>query len=142
MSRIGNLKVKEKIITTQYPDTDFYVDINFVSMDKLTSIRTAALVNKFNPRTRDREETVDNDKFIDGYARAIIKGWKGLDIQTLSKIMAVDAASENPKEEIPYSHEEAVELLQNSPNFLSFITDTLNDFEKFSQLRKETNVKN
>ena len=142
MSRIGKLKVTEKVISTQYPDTEFYVDINFVSMDKLSSIRNRALVMKFNTRTREREETVDNDKFLEEYAKVIVKGWKGLDIKTLSKILAVDAAEEDPAEIIPYSQDEAVDLLQNSPNFLSFITDTLNDFEKFGAIRKEDNVKN
>ena len=46
------------------------------------------------------------------------------------------------KQEIPYSAEDALDLLKNSTLFDQFITDTLNDFDNFEQDRKEADAKN
>jgi hypothetical protein len=44
--------------------------------------------------------------------------------------------------EIPYTPEDALDLVKNSTIFDQFITDTLNDFDNFEQTRKETQEKN
>jgi hypothetical protein len=99
-------------------------------------------VYKFNKRTRQREEEVDNDKFVEAYAERVIKGWKGLKIKHLPKLLPADISSLNPEDEIVYSQEEALELLKNSSIFDQFITDTVNDLEAFSVKKRETTVKN
>jgi hypothetical protein len=48
----------------------------------------------------------------------------------------------NTEEIIPYSEEEALDLMQNSTLFDQFITDTMSDFEQFSKTKVETDIKN
>jgi hypothetical protein len=143
MSLIKNLMVNEKVSTVEFPDIDgFTVDVCYVGRDRMMKIRNQALVYKFNKRTRQREEEVDNDKFLEAYAEAVIKGWSGLTVKKLGNLIPVDLSKMNPTEEVPYSAEDALVLLKNSTLFDQFITDTLNDFENFERESKEKTVKN
>jgi len=144
MSKIKSLLVSgDKTIDVDFPDIDgFVVTVSYVPREDLVKIRNQALVYKFNKRTRQREEEVDNDKFVEAYAERVIKGWKGLKIKHLPKLLPADISSLNPEDEIVYSQEEALELLRNSSIFDQFITDTVNDLEAFSVKKRETTVKN
>lgn len=143
MSMIKNLMVTEKTSRVEFPDMDgFTVDVCYVGRDRMMKIRNSALTYKFNKRTRQREEEIDNDKFLDAYTEAVIKGWTGLTVKKLGQLIPVDLSKMDPNEEVPYSHEDALVLIKNSTIFDQFITDTLNDFEKFETEVKEKNVKN
>lgn len=144
MSRIKSLLVTgDKSIEVDFPEIEgFKVTVSFVPREDLVKIRNQALVYKFNKRTRQREEEVDNEKFVELYSERVIKGWKGLKIKHLPKLLAADIAGLSPEEEIAYSPEEAVELLKNSTLFDQFITDTVNDLEVFSTKKREETLKN
>ena len=100
------------------------------------------LTYKFNKRTRQREEEIDNDKFLEEYTKRAIKGWKGLRVKDLPQLLPIDMSNADPNEEISYNETEALELIKNSTVFDQFITDTMNEFEQFSVTKKETDVKN
>lgn len=135
--------VSEKISTVEFPDIDgFTVDVCYIGRDRMMKIRNQALVYKFNKRTRQREEEVDNDKFLEAYAEAVIKGWSGLTVKKLGMLIPVDLSKMDASEPVPYSADDALVLLKNSTLFDQFITDTLNDFENFERESKESAVKN
>ena len=104
-------------------------------------IRNSSLTYKFNKRTRQREEEIDNDKFLEAYAEKAIIGWRGLKIKHLPILLPADISTLDANEEVEYSEEDAIELLKNSNIFDQFITDTMNDFEQFSKKKAETNAK-
>jgi len=143
MSMIKNLMIDEKIIEVEFPDSDgFFVKLSYVGRDKLMKIRNRALVFKFNKRTRQREEEVDNERFLEAYSEKAIAGWKGLKAKHLPVLLPVDISAMDANEEIEYSSEDAMELLKNSTIFDQFITDCMNDFEQFSKKKAEDNSKN
>lgn len=143
MSFLTKLIIQEKVATVDFPEMDgFTVDVCFVGKDKLAKIRQQSLVAKFNKRSRTREEEVDSDKFLELYCEVVIKGWKGLTIKGLATLLPVNAAGMDPKEEVPYSPEDALLLLKNSTIFDQFVTDTLNDFSVFEAEEKAASVKN
>ena len=143
MSKIKNLIAKETVTTMEFPEIDgFFVDLVYLNREDLMKIRNRSLTFKFNKRTRQREEEVDNDKFLDAYAEKAIKGWKGLKYKHLPMLMPADISAANPEEEIEYSTEESIELLKNSTLFDQFITDAMNDFESFSKTKPDTDSKN
>ena len=134
---------KETTTWVEFPDVDgFEVNLRFLTREELTKIRNASLTYKFNKRTRQREEEIDNDKFLDNYAQKAIVGWKGLKVKHLPVLLPVDISSMDANEEIEYSEDEAVELLKNSSVFDQFVTDAMNDFEQFSKQKAEDNAKN
>ena len=135
--------VTDKVTEVEFPDIEgFTVNICYLSRDRLMKIRNGALVYKYNKRTRQREEEVDNDKFLEAYAEAVIKGWRGLTIKALGQLLPIDTSKSDPKQEIPYTAEDALDLLRNSTIFDQFITDTLNDFDNFDKNAKEQQEKN
>ena len=105
-------------------------------------VRNRALTYKFNKRTRQREEEVDNDKFLEAYAEKAIKGWRGLKVKHLPILLPVDISTLDGEENVEYTEDDALDLLKNSTIFDQFITDCMNDFEQFSTMKKEEDVKN
>ena len=143
MSKIKNKIVKESSTWVEFPDIDgFQISLQYLTREDLLKIRNASLTYKFNKRTRQREEEVDNDKFLEHYAEKAIKDWKGLKMKHLPILLTVDISGDDPEETVDYSEEDAIELLKNSTIFDQFVTDTMNDFEQFSKKKKETDEKN
>lgn len=143
MSKIKNMIADQSSIWVEYPDIDgFEINLAYLTREDLMKIRNASLTFKFNKRTRQREEEVDNDRFLENYAEKAIISWKGLKVKHMPALMPVDISGMDANDEIEYSSEDAIELLKNSTVFDQFITDTMNDFEQFSKKKAETDAKN
>ena len=143
MSKIKNLIAEQSSVWGEYPDIDgFEVNLKYLTREDLMKVRNAALTYKFNKRTRQREEEIDNDRFLENYAEKAIMGWKGLKVKHMPALMPVDISGIDGEDVIEYSNEDAIELLKNSTVFDQFVTDTMNDFEQFSKKKAETDAKN
>lgn len=143
MSKIKNMISDQSSIWAEFPDIDgFEINLKYLTREDLMKVRNASLTYKFNKRTRQREEEVDNDRFLENYAERAILGWKGLKIKHMPALMPVDISGMDGEENIEYSSEDAIELLKNSTIFDQFVTDTMNDFEQFSKKKAETDAKN
>jgi len=143
MSKIKNLIAEQSSVWVEYPDVDgFEINLKYLTREDLMKIRNSSLTYKFNKRTRQREEEIDNDRFLENYAEKAILGWKGLRVKHMPALMPVDISGIDGEDDIEYSNEDATELLKNSTVFDQFITDTMNDFEQFSKKKAEADVKN
>ena len=143
MSKIANLHAQETTIEVEYPEIDgFIISLVYLNRDELTKIRNKSLSYKFNKRTRQREEEIDNDKFLEEYTKKAIKGWKGLFVKDLPQLLPIDMTTADPQEEILYNEEEALQLIKNSTVFDQFITDAMQDYEQFTIENKEQEIKN
>ena len=143
MSKIKNLVAKETTSWVEFPEIDgFEVELVYLNREDLMKVRNRALTYKFNKRTRQREEEIDNDKFLEGYAEKAIRNWKGLKAKHLPDLLPADISDMDPEETIEYDEEDAIELLKNSTVFDQFITDCMNDYESFSKKKTEEDVKN
>ena len=143
MSKLKKLVAKEPTSWVEFPEIDgFEIELVYLNRDDLMKIRNRSLTFKFNKRTRQREEEVDNDKFLEAYAEKAIKGGKGLKAKDLPVLFPADISDLDPEQEIEYDEEDALELLKQSTVFDQFITDCMNDFEAFSRKKEEDDVKN
>ena len=143
MSKIANLHAQETTIEVEYPEIDgFIISLVYLNRDDLMKIRNRSLSYKFNKRTRQREEEIDNDKFLEEYTKKAIKGWKGLFVKDLPQLLPIDMTNADPQEEITYNEEEALQLIKNSTVFDQFITDAMQDYEQFTIEDKEQEIKN
>jgi len=143
MSKIAALQAQETTIEIEYPEIDgFIISLVYLNRDDLTKIRNRSLTYKFNKRTHQREEEVDSDKFLEEYTKRAIKGWKGLFVKDLPQLLPIDLTNADPTEEIHYNETEALELIKNSTVFDQFITDSMQDYEKFTIEKKEQEIKN
>ena len=142
MSKIKKMMAEQSSVWVDYPDIDgFSINLKYLTREDLMKIRNASLTYKFNKRTRQREEEVDNDRFLENYAEKAIIGWKGLKVKHMPALMPVDITGMDAEENIDYSNEDAIELLKNSTVFDQFVTDAMNDFEQFSKKKAETDAK-
>lgn len=134
---------KETTTWVEFPGIEgFEVNLRFLTRDDLMKIRSSSLTFKFNKRTRQREEEVDSDKFLEKYAERAIAGWRGLKVKHLPELLPVDISGAELDEEVEYSAADALDLLKNSSIFDQFVTDMMNDFEQFSRKKVEDDVKN
>lgn len=143
MSKISSLMATETVVDVEFPDIEgFVISLVYLTREDLLKIRNASLSFKFNKRTRQREEEIDNDKFLAAYTERAIRDWRGLKVKHLPLLLPVDISSMDGEDNIDYSLEEAIDLVRNSTVFDQFITDTMNEFEQFSITKKETDLKN
>jgi len=143
MSILKQVSVKEKITTVEYPHIEgFEIKIAYLSRDELSKIRKNSLHFVYNSRSRQKEEVVDDDKFLEEYTRKTIKGWKGLKVKHLPELMVAEIGNVNPEQEVPYSEEDALFLIKNSIDFDQFITDILGDLSNFNKVEEEKEEKN
>ncbi len=143
MSKIKNLVAKETTSWVEFPDIEgFEVELVYLNREDLMKIRNRSLTFKFNKRTRQREEEIDNDKFLEAYSEKAIKGWKGLKAKHLPDLLPVDISNMDSEELIEYNEDEALELLKNSTVFDQFVTDCMNDYDQFSKKKAEEDEKN
>ena len=143
MSKIASLHAQETTVDVEFPEIDgFVISLAYLNRDDLMKIRNRSLSYKFNKRTRQREEEVDNDKFLEEYTKKAIKGWKGLYVKDLPQLLPIDMENADPNEAIEYNETEALELIKNSTVFDQFITDSMQDYEQFTIEKKEQEIKN
>ena len=103
MSKIKNLIAKETTSWVEFPDIDgFEIELVYLNREDLMKIRNRSLTFKFNKRTRQREEEVDNDKFLEAYAEKSIKNWRGLKAKHLPLLFPADISAMDPEENIEY----------------------------------------
>jgi hypothetical protein len=143
MSKLKNITNKSLSAWVDFPDIEgFKVHLHFLKREELLKIRNSSLIFTFNKRTRQKEEEVDNAKFIAKYAEKVILDWQGLYMKNLPDLMPIDLSDKNGDEEIPYDLEDAIELLNNSTIFDQFVSESLNDYELFSNKKEALEEKN
>jgi hypothetical protein len=99
-------------------------------------LRKACVTTKFDRKTRQPIEELNEELFTKNYVAAVVKGWTGLKYSYLQDLMLVDLASiKDLNEELEFSEENALVLMKNSTEFDGFISDVTSDltnFQKFS----------
>lgn len=133
---LKNLITKERIISTEYPDPElegFVIDIAYVPREELQKIRQKCLVTKFDKKTRQPTESVDDKLFLKLYTEKVLRGWKGLKLKYLKELLPVDLGSANPEMELEFTVENALELMQNSTVFDTWLTGVINDISFFNK---------
>ncbi len=130
---LSNLMVPSKTTWAEYPGlVGFEVLLAYLTRDELMKIRSKALNNKVNRKTRAVEEEVDSDLFQTLYIQAIIKDWRGLKYKYLPKLLPTDISSVDPEEELEFSIDDAELLMKNSTDFDSWVSSVLEDVENFN----------
>jgi hypothetical protein len=130
---LATLMTPSKTITMDYSGIDgFTVDITYLAREELLKLRNRCLKQKFNKKTRQFEDDLDEDRFLTEYVKGVIKGWSGLKYSRLGELLLVDVSHLEPNDELPYSQENAELLMKNSSDFDTWVTETVGDLENFT----------
>ena len=133
---LASLMTPSKTVEIDFPGyTGFSVDLCYLAREELLKLRKRCISTKWNKKTHQPEEDLDEDKFLAEYSKAIIKGWKGLKYRYLEELLLVDISSLDPEDELAYTLENAELLLKNEYNFDSWVSETLGDLDIFTQAK-------
>lgn len=134
---LQSLLTPEKVVEVDYPGYDgFKLKVAFLSREEIVKIRKKCTITKFDKRSRQPVDELDEDLFLKTYVSAVLKGWTGLKYKFLEELMLVDLSSIKDKEEsLEYTQDNALVLMKNSQDLDSFVTEitgSLANFMKYS----------
>ena len=133
---LASLMTPSKTVAIDYPGyTGFSVDLCYLAREELIKLRKKCINTKWNKKTHQPEEDLDEDKFLTEYSKAVIKGWKGLKYRYLEELLLVDVSNLDPDDELPFTLENAQLLMKNANDFDTWVTETLGDLENFTQAK-------
>ena len=129
---LKSLLVDSKTTWVEFPGLDgFEVELANLSRKELVNLRKRCTQNKFNRKTRGFEETLDDEKFVVEFTNSTVKGWKGLKLAYLEDLLLVDLKGQDPKSELPYSVDNAQQLVENSSEFDNWLNEVVFDLDNF-----------
>lgn len=130
---LASLMTSSKTVAVDFPGfSGMSVDLCYLAREELVKLRKRCLSTKFNKKTHQAEETLDDDKFLSEYCKAVIKGWSGLKYRYLEELLLVDIGDLDPDSELPYTQENAELLMKNATSFDTWVTETVSDLENFT----------
>ena len=98
---------------------------------EIMALRKRCITTKFDRKTRQPIEELDDEKFISEFTRATIKDWKGLKLKYLEQFILVDLTKQDPESVLEYSEDNAELLVSNSGDFDTWLTAVIFDLDNF-----------
>ena len=130
---LASLMTPSKTVTIDFPGySGLTVDLCYLGRDELVKLRKKCITTKFNKKTRQPEEELDEDRFLTEYVKAVIKAWSGFKYSYLEEFLLVDVSSQDPNDQLPFTQENAELLMRNSNTFDTWVTETVGDLENFT----------
>ena len=130
---LASLMTPSKTVSVDFPGySGFSVDLCYLAREELVKLRKRCVSTKWNKKTHQPEEDLDEDKFIVEYTKAVIKGWKGLKYRYLEELLLVDVGELDPDDELPWTSDNAELLMKNATSFDTWVTEAVGDLENFT----------
>ena len=129
---LKSLLVDSKTTWVEFPGLDgFEVELANLSRKELVALRKRCTTNKFNRKTRAFEEKLDDDKFLIEFTNSTVKDWKNLKLKYLEDLVLVDLGSNDGNTLLPYTEENAQQLVENSNEFDNWLNEVVFDLDHF-----------
>jgi hypothetical protein len=129
---LKKLMVDVKEVWVDFPGlSGFKVKVANLSRKELTNLRKRCTVQKFDRKTRQVVETLDEEKFVTEFSGAVIKGWEGLTLENLETLLLIDTEGKDLSEELPYTDENAEVLVSSSTEFDTWLNEVVFDLDNF-----------
>lgn len=130
---LASLMTPSKTVGVDFPGyTGMEVQLTYLGRDEMLKLRKKCVTTKFDKKTRQPQEELDEDKFVVEYCKAVIKGWSGLKYRYLEELLLVDVGDLDPEDNLPYTQENAELLMKNSNTFDTWVTEAVGDLENFT----------
>ena len=139
---LKKLMVDTKSAWVDFPGLDgFSVEVTNLSRKELTGLRKRCTGQKFDRKTRQVVETLDEDKFVKEFSTAVVKGWKGLTLEHLETLILIEVGDQDPSTEVDFTEENAEVLVTNSTEFDTWLNEVVFDLDNFRGGAKGTDTK-
>lgn len=124
--------VDTKAVWIDFPGLKgFEIEVANLSRKELTGLRKKCTSTKFDRKTRQAVENLDEDKFVTEFTNSVIKNWKGLTLEHLETLILVDIDGQDPKKELEYSKDNAETLVSSSSEFDTWLNEVVFDLDNF-----------
>ena len=135
---LKQLVVDTKSVWIDFSGLDgFSVEVANLSRKELTGLRKRCTTSKFNRKSRQIEETLDEEKFVTLFTKASVKNWKGLTLEHLETLILIDIGDKDKNTEVEYSEENAEVLVGSSTEFDTWLNEVVFDLDNFRNKPKE-----
>jgi len=129
---LKSLLVDSKTTWVEFPGLlGFEVELANLSRKELVNLRKKCTINKFNRKTRQFEDELNDEKFVVEFTKATVKNWKGLQLGYLQDLLLVDLKGQDSKAEMEFTEENAQQLVENSSEFDNWLNEVVFDLENF-----------
>ena len=138
---LKSLLVDSKTTWVEFPGLDgFEVELANLSRKELVALRKRCTTNKFNRKTRAFEESLEDEKFVKEFTLATVKGWKGLQLNYLEDLVLVNLQGQDGTKELPFTIDNALQLVENSSEFDNWLNEVVFDLENFRTTKQAENT--
>tara|TARA_E500000178_G_scaffold346152_1_gene397312 strand:- start:1878 stop:2360 length:483 start_codon:yes stop_codon:yes gene_type:complete len=139
--KLAELLVDTKLAWIEFPGCEgFEVEVANLSRKELVNLRKKCLKTRFDRKTRQAEEELDDEKFVNEFTKATIKNWKGFKLKYLEDLLLVDLDGQDPENELEYNFENAHSLVSNSTEFDNWVNEVVFDLANFRGGAEEPSV--
>ena len=129
---LKKLMVDTKNVWVDFPGLKgFEVEVANLSRKELTGLRKKCTTTKFDRKTRQAVESLDEDKFVVEFTNSVIKNWKGLTLAHLETLLLVDIDGQDVSKELEYSQDNAETLVSSSAEFDTWLNEVVFDLDNF-----------
>ncbi len=129
---LKSLMVDKKSAWVEYPGLDgFEVEVVNLSRKELLALRKKCTTTKFDRKTRQAVENIDDEKFVTEFTKSVIKNWKGLTLEHLESLILVDISGQDPKQELDFNLDNAETLVSSSSEFDTWLNEVVFDLDNF-----------
>jgi hypothetical protein len=129
---LKKLMVDTKEVWVDFPGlSGFSVKVANLSRKELNNLRKRCIVQKFDRKTRQVAETLDEDKFVKEFSVATIKEWKGLTLAHLETLLLIDTDGQDLTKELEYTEDNAEVLVSQSTEFDTWLNEVVFDLDNF-----------
>ena len=130
---LKSLMPPSKTVSIEFPRfKGMSVNLCYLAREELVKLRKRCLSTKWDKKSHQPIEEMDDEKFIVEYCKAVIKGWSGLKYSYLEELLLVDISGLDPEDCLPYNQENAELLMKNASDFDTWVTNTVGDLENFT----------
>ncbi|BAV81295.1 hypothetical protein [Vibrio phage VCPH] len=132
MKSISSVVLNSKSMEFEFPGfEDFKVTIRYNTTEKLAELRSQCVKNVIDTGTGFPMEKLDREKWDRIFTENTIESWTGLTWGILAELMLIDESAVNKEEEVDFSIDNAVALLQGSKSFDVWLNANLKDINNF-----------
>jgi len=130
--KLESLMVDTKTAWVEFPGCEgFEVEIANLSRKELINLRKRCVKTKFDRKTHQAVEDLDEDKFITEFTKATVKNWKGLKLKYLEQLILVELGNNDPEADLEYNDENSQSLVSNSADFDNWLNEVVFDLANF-----------
>ena len=134
--------VDSKSVWVDYPGLDgFKVEVANLARKELTALRKKCTAQKFDKKTRQLVEELDEEKFVAEFSKKVVINWKGLTLEHLETLLLIDMGAHNPNKELEYTADNAETLVSSSTEFDTWLNEVVFDLDNFRTGRKTASTK-